>query len=234
MPFLIDFGRQKGAQREPFWEPKRSQKRSQNDVQIEARKSSVLESFLEGLRGEKTVFRIRLSIIFKNPAFWFQHHFLTNFWLNLGCFLVSKVVQKRHHFSHRFFDRFWSQKGRPRGLQTAPKSTQFSCHRRPESHLWSQMASGWLPDGPALVRDGLRRRFGIDFWSIWDRFLVDFGLIFRLVFSILFEVELLSRLLSYLLDLFVTCFSACFPVCFPSCVFYHIFFSLLFFLRSSL
>ena len=32
--FLIDFGRPKGAQREAFWEPKRSQNRSQNEVEI--------------------------------------------------------------------------------------------------------------------------------------------------------------------------------------------------------
>ena len=32
--FLIDFGRPKGAQREAFWEPKRSQNRTQNDVEI--------------------------------------------------------------------------------------------------------------------------------------------------------------------------------------------------------
>ena len=32
--FLIDFGRQKGAQREAFWEPKRSKNRCQNEVEI--------------------------------------------------------------------------------------------------------------------------------------------------------------------------------------------------------
>ena len=32
--FLIDCERQKGAQREAFWEPKRSQNRSQNEVEI--------------------------------------------------------------------------------------------------------------------------------------------------------------------------------------------------------
>ena len=42
--FWIDFGRQKGAQREAFWEPKRSQNRSQNEVEIQERKSCVLES----------------------------------------------------------------------------------------------------------------------------------------------------------------------------------------------
>ena len=32
--FLIDFGRQKGAQREAFWEPKWDKNRSQNEVEI--------------------------------------------------------------------------------------------------------------------------------------------------------------------------------------------------------
>ena len=32
--FLIDFGRQKGAQREAFWEPKWRQNRSQSEVEL--------------------------------------------------------------------------------------------------------------------------------------------------------------------------------------------------------
>ena len=42
--FLIDFERQKDAQREAFWEPKRSKNRSKNEVQIQERKSHLLES----------------------------------------------------------------------------------------------------------------------------------------------------------------------------------------------
>ena len=70
--FLIDFGRQKGAQREAFWEPKRSQNRSQNEVEISKRTSCVLEatwvdfgSFWEGLWGA-----------FLLKFYWFLYYFV--------------------------------------------------------------------------------------------------------------------------------------------------------------
>ena len=42
--FWSDFGSKKGAQREAFWEPKRSKNRSKKEVQIQERKSHLLES----------------------------------------------------------------------------------------------------------------------------------------------------------------------------------------------
>ena len=42
--FWSDFGSKKGAQRKAFWEPKRSKNRSKTEVQIQERKSHLLES----------------------------------------------------------------------------------------------------------------------------------------------------------------------------------------------
>ena len=42
--FWNDFGSKKGAQREAFWEPKRCQNQSKKEVQIQERKSHLLES----------------------------------------------------------------------------------------------------------------------------------------------------------------------------------------------
>ena len=42
--FWSDFGSKKGAQREAFWEPKRSKNRCKKEVQIQERKSHLLES----------------------------------------------------------------------------------------------------------------------------------------------------------------------------------------------
>ena len=44
MIFGSDFGSKKGAQREAFWEPKRSKNQSKKEVQISQRKSHLLES----------------------------------------------------------------------------------------------------------------------------------------------------------------------------------------------
>ena len=44
LDFWLDFGSKKGAQREAFWEPKRSKNRSKKEVQIQERKSHLLES----------------------------------------------------------------------------------------------------------------------------------------------------------------------------------------------
>ena len=59
--FLHDFGRQKGAKREAFWEPKWYQNRSKNEVEIYERKSCLLGaswvdfgSFRESLGINKT------------------------------------------------------------------------------------------------------------------------------------------------------------------------------------
>ena len=42
--FWNDFGSKKGAQREAFWEPKRSKNRSKKEVKIQERKSGLLEA----------------------------------------------------------------------------------------------------------------------------------------------------------------------------------------------
>ena len=42
--FWSDFGNKKGAQREAFWEPKRSKNRSKKEVKIQERKSRLLEA----------------------------------------------------------------------------------------------------------------------------------------------------------------------------------------------
>ena len=42
--FWSDFGSKKGAQKEAFWEPKRSKNRSKKEVQIQERKSHLLGS----------------------------------------------------------------------------------------------------------------------------------------------------------------------------------------------
>ena len=44
MIFLSDFGNKKGAQRDAFGEPKRSKNRSKKEMQIQERKSHLLES----------------------------------------------------------------------------------------------------------------------------------------------------------------------------------------------
>ena len=66
----------KGAQREAFWEPKRKQNRSENEVEIQERKSCLLEaiwvdlgSFWEPSGREKTKFSIGKRNISRKSTF---------------------------------------------------------------------------------------------------------------------------------------------------------------------
>ena len=106
--FLIDFGTEKGAQREAFWEPKCDQNRSENEVENEDGKKTFLGasrvdfgSFWEAVRG-------RFSLI----SYWFSYDFVE----------ISVFEDKTS--PRQILERFGGQKGPKRHPKWDPRGTK--------------------------------------------------------------------------------------------------------------